>query len=102
MIKNLFVKTRAGGERKIPHYKYFVDRNTPVGEDVDYYELTAHGGRRLIPPESIVRIEILTHNTYNCNTCSIARPSIKGTSYDYTPKELCDFCQRRSTKNRRR
>ncbi len=42
----LVVTKRGGGERILEPEQYCVNRNTPVGEDADLYELKPHGGRR--------------------------------------------------------
>ncbi len=52
---DLVVKKRGGGERVITAERYWIDRNTPVGEDADYYEIKPYGGKRYIPIDSIIR-----------------------------------------------
>ncbi len=47
--KPLIVKKRGGGERTIPADKWWIDRNTPRGEDADLYERKPHGGNRWLP-----------------------------------------------------
>lgn len=54
---NLVVKKRGGGERIIPAGKWWIDQNTPVGEDADYYEVKPYQGKRWIPPSTIIREE---------------------------------------------
>lgn len=35
--------------RFIKDGKYFINRNTPVGEDAEFYEIKPFGGKKLIP-----------------------------------------------------
>lgn len=50
----LLVRTRTGNVRVIKPGKWFIDRNTEVGEDADVYERMPHNGLRRIPWPSIV------------------------------------------------
>jgi len=54
---SLVVKKRGGGERVIPPEKFWIDRNTPVGEDADIYECKPWGGKRYIPWSDVIRKE---------------------------------------------
>lgn len=55
--ETLIVKKRGGGERAIPPSKWWIDRNTPVGDDADLYERMPYGGQRLISRSTIIRRE---------------------------------------------
>jgi len=50
----LIVTKRQGGTRVIPASKWWIDRNTPVGEDADIYERMPHNGNRLINRKTMV------------------------------------------------
>ena len=52
--KPLIVKKRGGGERIIPYDKWFINRNTPVGEEADVYERKPYGGKKYIPWDKII------------------------------------------------
>lgn len=54
---SLVVRKRRGGERVIPPSKFWIDRNTPVGEDADIWEVMPHNGRRHIPWRDVIRKE---------------------------------------------
>lgn len=54
--RTITVKKRGGGERTIPAHRWFINRNTPVGEDADFYEIKPYDGRRYIPYDTILRI----------------------------------------------
>ncbi len=53
--EKLVIKKRGGGERTLAPYRWFIDQNTPVGEDADFYEVKPFGGRRRISRAEIVR-----------------------------------------------
>ena len=53
----LVLKGRAGKERRLVPGKWWINRNTPVGEDADIYESKPYGGRRWVNPVEIVRCE---------------------------------------------
>lgn len=55
--RTLIVRKRGGGERFISPGKWWVNRNTPVGEDVEVWERMPHQGRRLIDDKNIIAIE---------------------------------------------
>lgn len=52
--KPLIVRKRGGGERVIPAGRWWINRNTPVGEDAQFWEIKPYNGRR-----EILRREIL-------------------------------------------
>lgn len=46
----LIVKARTqSGTRDIPSHKWWINRNTPVGEDADVYEKKPYGGSKYHP-----------------------------------------------------
>lgn len=55
---NLIVRTRSK-ERRILSGKWWVNRNTPVGEDAELIERKAFGGRRYLDWGDIVAVERL-------------------------------------------
>ena len=45
----LIIKCRnKSGYRIIPPHRWYLDRNTPVGDDADIYEIFRYGGNRVI------------------------------------------------------
>jgi hypothetical protein len=44
----MVIRRPARQEKRLPYGKYFVDQNTPRGEDAILYELKPYGGRREI------------------------------------------------------
>lgn len=54
MPGSLVIKRRGGGERTLLPGKWFVNRNTPVGDDADFYETKPHNGARWIHPRDII------------------------------------------------
>lgn len=53
----IYVKKRGGGERAIPPGKWYINRNTPVGEDAEIWERMPHNGRREIFRQDILRVD---------------------------------------------
>ena len=53
---SLVVKGRAGKDRIIKPGKWWIDRNTPVGDDADLYELKPWNGRRYVPWGDIIAV----------------------------------------------
>lgn len=53
----LIVKKRGGGERRIKSGKWWINRNTPVGEDAEVWERMPHDGRRRIHYSKIIATE---------------------------------------------
>lgn len=53
----LVIKTRSGGERVIEPNKFWINRNTPTGEDATICEIMPHNGRRLIDWTDVLRKE---------------------------------------------
>jgi len=51
----LQLKRRDGKVKVLQPYQWLRDRNTPVGEDADLYEVKPYGGRRLIDRKEIVK-----------------------------------------------
>jgi hypothetical protein len=62
--QSLIVKKRGGGERIIPYGKWYLNTNTPVGEDADIWENVTYG-RRQIDRNNI--LGILTNETNETN-----------------------------------
>ena len=52
--KPLIVKKRGGGERVISAGNWFINRNTPVGEEADVYERKPYNGKKYIPWDKII------------------------------------------------
>lgn len=53
----LILSKRGGGERRVPPGKWWINRNTPVGEDADLWERKPYGGTRYIPWTQLIAIE---------------------------------------------
>ncbi len=53
----LIVKKRGGGERRVPPGKWWINRNTPVGEDADLMERMPHNGYRYLSWDSLIAVE---------------------------------------------
>lgn len=53
----IVVKKRGGGERIIKAGKWYIDPNTPPGDDALYFELKPFGGRKEFYPSDIIRKE---------------------------------------------
>lgn len=53
----LIVKKRGGGERVIKSGNWWMDRQTPVGENAEIFERMPYDGRRTIPRNTILAIE---------------------------------------------
>lgn len=53
----LIVKKKGSGERRIPPNRWWVNRNTPVGDDAELYEIMPHHGRRMIAWDALVAVE---------------------------------------------
>jgi len=45
------------GEKVVPPGKWWINRNTPVGEDADYWERMPYGGKRWINDKIVAFIE---------------------------------------------
>ena len=41
-------------EKIIPPHKWFINKNTPVGEDAELYEIKPHGGKKRVDFNDIV------------------------------------------------
>lgn len=54
----LIIKARGGKERQISPDKWWVNRNTPVGEDAELWERMPYQGKRRIPWDKIVAMEL--------------------------------------------
>jgi len=52
----LVVRNRNNTERHVPPHKWWINRNTPVGEDAELWERMPHSGRRAIEFKSIVAV----------------------------------------------
>ena len=52
----LIVQKRGGGERHIQNGKWWINRNTPVGEDAELWERMPYGGKRQIDFDKIIAI----------------------------------------------
>ena len=55
---SLIVRKRGGGERIIKRGKWWINKNTPVGEDAEIWEEKPWGGRKLIEFSEIIATEI--------------------------------------------
>ncbi len=53
----LILKKRGGGERRVACGSWWINRNTPVGEDAEIWEHKPYGGRREIRFSEIVALE---------------------------------------------
>ena len=53
----LSVQKRGGGERRIESGRWWINKNTPVGEDAEIWERMPHSGRRLIDDRKIIATE---------------------------------------------
>lgn len=53
--KTYVIKKRGGGEKHLAPGKYYLDRDTPVGDDACLYELKPYGGMRYIPWSAVIR-----------------------------------------------
>ena len=53
--KDIIVKCGKNKTRRIPSHKLLIDRNTPVGEDADLYEIKPYGGRKYIPWSDVIQ-----------------------------------------------
>ncbi len=53
----LILKGRKGKERRLTPDKWWLNRNTPVGEDADLYEEKPYGGRRYVPWKEVIAVE---------------------------------------------
>lgn len=58
----LIVVKRGGGEREITPNKWWINRRTPVGEDVELFERMPYGGRRHIDKSKIIAVKRFSHN----------------------------------------
>jgi len=59
---DLIVKKRGGGEKRIPSGKWWINKNTPVGEEADLIERMPHNGYRYLNWNDLIRVE---HNSKN-------------------------------------
>jgi len=55
-IDSLVLRGRSGKERILPPDKWYINRNTPVGEDADIWERKPWGGKKWINSEIIAVI----------------------------------------------
>jgi hypothetical protein len=53
----LIYKKRGGGERRILPRKWWVNRNTPVGDDAELWERMPHDGKRLLDWDKLIGVE---------------------------------------------
>lgn len=53
----LIMRKRGGGERRIPAGKWWVNRNTPVGEDAELIERMPHNGYRYLDWRNLIAVE---------------------------------------------
>lgn len=56
-MRRLIVKKRGGGERVIPPHKFWINSNTPLGDDAEIWERMPHRGRRLVSWKDVIRFE---------------------------------------------
>ena len=53
----LIVRKRGGGERQIAAGKWWINRNTPVGDEAELFERMPHQGYRNIEWKNLIAIE---------------------------------------------
>lgn len=53
----LIIRKRAGGEQRLLAKNWYLNRNTPVGEDAEIWECKPFNGRRFISRSEIIGIE---------------------------------------------
>jgi len=53
----LLYAKRGGGERRVPPGKWWVNRNTPVGDEAELWERMPHDGRRLLDWDKLLAVE---------------------------------------------
>lgn len=58
----IYVKKRGGGERAIKPGKWWINRNTPVGDDADLWELKPHDGKKYISWNDVIRTQSAKHH----------------------------------------
>ncbi len=55
--KDILIRASLNGRGEYRITNWFVNRNTPVGDDADYYERMPHGGSRYIDWNKLIAIE---------------------------------------------
>ena len=56
----LIVRKRGGGERRIPSGKWWINKNTPVGDDAELFERMPYNGRRELRWDDLIAVERTT------------------------------------------
>ena len=56
----LIVRKRGGGERRIPSGKWWINRNTPVGDDAELFERMPYNGRKELRWDDLIAVERTT------------------------------------------
>ena len=56
----LIMRKRGGGERRIPSGKWWINKNTPVGDEAELFERMPYNGRRELQWESLIAVERTT------------------------------------------
>lgn len=64
MLEMLKIKIRGGGSKYLLPGQFIVDRNTPVGEPADYYEVLRGDGRRIIDSDKVLAVIHFEDPTY--------------------------------------
>lgn len=70
----LIVKKRGGGEKRVPPGKWWINKNTPVGDDADLWERMPHDGRRWLSWDSVIAVERRQPNTKGSRPDAAAHP----------------------------
>lgn len=53
----LIYPKRGGGEKRIPSGKWWINRNTPVGEPAELWEKMPYGGQRILDFNKLIAVE---------------------------------------------
>jgi hypothetical protein len=53
----LIMRKRGGGERRVPPGKWWINRNTPVGDDAELFERMPHDGYRYLDFDKLLALE---------------------------------------------
>ena len=80
----LIVKKRGGGERRVPPDRWWINRNTPVGEDADLMERMPHNGYRYLPWGSLIAVERSAPNA----PVTDAEPSTPASTRAQSPRSV--------------
>lgn len=53
----LLYAKRGGGEKRIPSGRWWINKNTPVGDEAELWERMSHEGRRLLDWKKLLGVE---------------------------------------------